>query len=145
MLKRFLEWIGLKEKLHGSEHKPPLFKEGEIWWCYVGENIGIEANGKGERFTRPIFIFKKYDKYSFLGLPLSTKSKTGSWYAPIVFGGQNQIITLMQGRVFDYRRLKEKMGELEEHEADKVRGLYFALHLTLSKNRPPAVSGGSRG
>jgi len=130
MLKRFLEWIGLKERLHNAEHKPPLFKEGEIWWCYFGENVGIEANGKGEKFTRPVFIFRKYDKYSFLGLPLSTKSKTGSWYASIIFGGQNQIVALVQGRVFDYRRLKEKMGELGEHESEKVQTLYFALHAT---------------
>lgn len=62
MIKRFLEWIGLKEKLHNTEYIPPLFKEGEIWWCYVGENVGIEANGKGNQFTRPVLIFKKYDK-----------------------------------------------------------------------------------
>ena len=74
--------------------------------------------------------FRKYDKYSFLGLPLSTKSKTGSWYASIIFGGQNQIVALVQGRVFDYRRLKEKMGELGEHESEKVQTLYFALHAT---------------
>jgi len=44
MIKKFLEWIGLKEKLHNHEHIPPLFREGEIWWCYMGENIGVEVN-----------------------------------------------------------------------------------------------------
>src|SRR3989344_7364268 len=120
IIKRFLEWVGLKEKLHEQKHRPPLFKEGEIWWCYMGENVGIEMNGKGERFTRPIFIFKKYDKYSFLGLPLTTKVKLGSWYVSVIFSGKNQTIVLSQGRVFDYRRFKEKMGELEEHETKKV-------------------------
>ncbi|MDO8620518.1 MAG: type II toxin-antitoxin system PemK/MazF family toxin [bacterium] len=127
-IKRFLEWIGLKEKLHISVHQPPLFKESEIWWCHLGENIGIEANGKGDKFTRPVFVLKKYDRYSFLGLPLTTKLKEGSWYAPIGFAGVKQVIMLSQGRVLDYRRLKEKMGELEEKEATTVKDAYLKLH-----------------
>ena len=59
MLKRFLEWIGLKEKLHTADNKPPLFKEGEIWWSAIGENVGIEVNGKGKPFSRPVYIYKK--------------------------------------------------------------------------------------
>src|SRR3989338_1250468 len=120
-VKRFLEWIGLKEWLDSTEHQPPLFREGEIWWCYLGENVGIEANGKGNKFTRPAFVLTKYDRYSFLGLPLTTKLKRGSWYAPIGFSGVKQVIVLSQGRVFDYRRLKEKMGELDEREAESVK------------------------
>jgi mRNA interferase MazF len=128
MIKRFLEWIGLKETLHKKDYEPPFFKENEIWWCYVGENIGSEINGKSDKFTRPIFIFKKYDKYSFLGLPLSTKNKTGSWYSPIVFAGIAQVVTLSQGRVLDYRRLKGKMGELDTLEVSCVRKAFSALH-----------------
>lgn len=128
MLKRFLEWIGTKEKLHNNEHKPPLFKEGEIWWCHIGENVGVEMNGKGERFTRPVLMFKKYDRYSFLALPLSTKSKTGTWYAIITFGGINQVVNLSQGRTLDYKRLKEKMGQLDESDFSKVQQAYFDLH-----------------
>ena len=26
----------------------PAIKEGEIWWCAMGENIGVEINGKNE-------------------------------------------------------------------------------------------------
>ena len=48
IIKRFFEWIKLKEKLHHKEHKPPLFKEGEMWWSYFGENVGTEMNGKEE-------------------------------------------------------------------------------------------------
>ena len=110
----------------------------------MGENVGIEMNGKGEKFTRPIFVFKKYNKYSFLGLPLTTKVKVGTWYAPVRFGEKDQIAVLAQGRVFDYRRLKEKIGELEEGESKKIRDGYTALHLSY-KNRPLAVSGEGRG
>ena len=115
MIKRFLEWIGLKEKLHNAEYTPPFFKEGEIWWCYMGENVGVEINGKHAQFTRPVLVFKKYDRYSFFGLPLTTKTKTGSWYSPITFGSISQTVVLSQGRTLDYRRFKEKMGELKKN------------------------------
>jgi|GEM_PF-5792299 len=31
MLKKFMIWIGVKEKLHERKSKPPFFKEGEMW------------------------------------------------------------------------------------------------------------------
>ena len=145
MIKRFLEWIGLKEQIHSAENIPPLFKENEIWWCYVGENVGVEVNGKNEQFTRPIFILKKYDKYSFLGLSLTTKNKEGSWFVLITFNGIDQTVVLSQGRVYDYRRFKEKIGELNEKDAQKVREEYLKLHTRSIKNRPPVISDGSRG
>ena len=73
MIKKFLEWIRLKERLHINNYEPPLFKEGEVWWCYIGENIGNEINGKSRKFTRPIFIFKKYDRYTFCLLKIGPR------------------------------------------------------------------------
>lgn len=133
MIKRFLEWIGLKEKLHENKAIPPLFKEGEIWWCYLGENIGNEMNGKNTQFSRPIFVLKKYDKYSFLGLPLTTKLKKGTWYVEINFVGIKQTVVLSQSRTLDYRRFKEKIGELDEGEVGKVRAEYIKLHTFYKK------------
>ena len=127
-IKSFLKWVGLKERLHFQNHVPPLFKENEVWWCYIGENIGIETNGKGEQFTRPILVFKKYDRYSFLGLPLTTKQKKGSWYVGIHFKGTAQNVVLVQGRVFDDRRLKERLGELPDADVQAVRKAYASLH-----------------
>lgn len=134
----------MKEKLHIADHIPPFFKEGEVWWCYIGENIGIESNGKGEQFTRPIFILKKYDKYSFLGLPLTTKQKIGTWYTAIDFYYKAQTVILAQGRVLDYRRFKEKMGQLDETDVQKIKQAYSRLH-AVSSYRPLNVSNEGRG
>ena len=129
MIKKFLEWIRLKEKLHINNYEPPLFKEGEVWWCYIGENVGVEVNGKSKNFTRPVLVFKKYDKYSFLGLPLTTKDKIGTWYTPISFLGILQVAVLSQSRVFDYRRLDKKMGELHIAYMDWIKEDFANLHI----------------
>ncbi|MEK7175591.1 MAG: hypothetical protein AAB693_02185 [Patescibacteria group bacterium] len=78
MLKDFLKWIKIKGKLHDSNHQPPYFKEREIWWCSVGENVGTEMNGKNDYFRRSVLIVKKLDRYSFLAIPLTTNQKKGS-------------------------------------------------------------------
>ena len=99
----------------------------------MGENVGVEVNGKSDKFTRPIFVFKKYDRYSFLGLPLTTKSKIGSWYVSISFNGIKQTVVLSQGRSFDYRRFKEKIGELDESDREKIKKAYADLHISPLK------------
>lgn len=57
MIKRFLEWIQLKQKIYETESAPLYFKEGDMWWCAVGENVGIEINDKGDIFSRPVFVY----------------------------------------------------------------------------------------
>ncbi len=128
MLGRFLEWIGLKEKLHNSKHLPPLFKEGEVWWCAMGENVGIEVNGKGKAFSRPVYIYKKLSRNGFFGIPLSTVSKIGSWYVEISFKEQKIIANLAQCRVMSCLRMYEKMGDLDEVDISKIKDGFLRLY-----------------
>jgi len=39
MFKRFLEWIGLKEKLHRQNYEPPLFKENKILNMFEASSV----------------------------------------------------------------------------------------------------------
>lgn len=56
-VKRFDEWNEVKKNTH-SFGRVPAIKKGEIWWCAMGENVGVEINGKSEVFSRPVLIFK---------------------------------------------------------------------------------------
>jgi len=55
--KRFSEWIERKERIHDVGRLPAI-SEREVWWVAVGENVGIEINGKSGRFSRPVLIYK---------------------------------------------------------------------------------------
>ena len=57
--KDFSGWIVLKEKLHKTRRRPRTVSEGDIWWCTVGENVGVEINGKGHLFARPVLVLTK--------------------------------------------------------------------------------------
>ena len=45
VIKKFLEWSKLKIEIHSSEEINFYFKEREIWWTSIGQNIGSEQNG----------------------------------------------------------------------------------------------------
>lgn len=128
MLKNFLEWIGLKEKLHNAEDISFGFNEGEIWWAALGENIGIEINGKNESFSRPVYVYKKLSKFGFLAIPLSTKSKTGSWYVNFVFQDKEIVANLSQVKVISTKRLYNKLGELEEKDVKRIKDGFLRLY-----------------
>ena len=128
IIKKFLEWIKLKERLHSKEHKPPLFKEGEIWWSYFGENVGTEMNGKGDAFTRPVIILKKYDRFSFLAIPLTTQGKEGTWYFTFTHNKKKQTAVLSQSRIINYKRLKERVGKVDSVDYENTKKAFLGLH-----------------
>ena len=70
--KDFKGWMKLKEKIH-KKGSFRTFREGEIWWCKVGENVGSEICGKGKDFLRPVVVVNKLSKYNFIGVPLTSK------------------------------------------------------------------------
>lgn len=82
MEKDFDGWNTKKKRVEIDARKT-LFREGEIWWCAVGVNVGQESCGKGNLYRRPILIIKKLSRENCIGLPVSTKQKSGSWFVEI--------------------------------------------------------------
>ena len=126
--KHFREWIEVKEKIHNTGRLPDI-KEGQVWWCAMGENVGIEINGKNKVFSRPILVYKKLSKCGFMGIPLTSRSHEGSWYVPFRFKGRQQFAVLAQARVVSVSRLYEKMGTLSKGDFSKVKEGFKTLYL----------------
>ena len=127
-MKRFLQWIVLKEKLHGSAQQPPLVSEGDIWWASVGENVGSEINGKSKLFSRPVIIYKKLAHGFYFTVPTTTQHKTGSWFVPFRQSSQSMMACLHQARAIDYRRLSSKLGTLDDKDFERVRVGFRSLY-----------------
>lgn len=121
------EWFDVKLELSQIQN-PPMFKEREIWWCSVGLNVGYEVFGKKEIFTRPVLIIRKYIKYTFLGFPLTSKRKDISAHYHLDFNNRNGSILLDQARVFDVRRLGQKIGRLSNNESEKISKAFIKFN-----------------
>jgi mRNA-degrading endonuclease toxin of MazEF toxin-antitoxin module len=126
--KDFDGWNELKTRIDAKNHKPPEVSVGQIWWSIFGENIGTEMCGKSAIFTRPVMILHKLSKYRFLVVPLSTKSKVGSWFAPFTFKDKELIADLSQIRVIDYRRLYDMMGTLPSQDIELIQKKFQELY-----------------
>jgi len=127
-IKRFQEWLAIKPTLDQSNSKPPFTKEGQIWWCSIGENIGAEVSGKNDTFTRPVVILKKLSRYQFMVLPCSTKIKEGSWYVPFTHRGRSQVVNLAQARTIDFRGLTTYMGDLDNKDFFDIKKGFSNLY-----------------
>ena len=130
-----LDWWKITIKLHAKEQKS-LFKEGDIWWCSIGLNVGVEIFGKGKYFARPVIIFKKSSANSFLGIPLTTQPKTGAWHIPFVYVEKKQYAVLSQIRTLDSRRLRDKIGALPEVNFEEIRKSFAKIY--TPENSHPA-------
>lgn len=126
-IKSFKEWFNLKISLWNKESKV-VFKQGDIWWCSLGVNLGEEIFGKGLKFTRPILVFRKFTGNSFLGLPLTTQEKHGSWYVEIETKGVRRWALLNQARVLDKKRLTNKISEVDKVDFQKIKDRFLEFY-----------------
>ena len=124
----FCSWCRQKIWLHETDEPSKLFKQGELWWCGVGMNIGDEVFGKGEYFSRPVLVYKKLTHATFLGLPVTTREKTGSWYVEFTLNGMRRWALLNQARVFDSRRLQERIVELSDSDRQTIRNRFVEFY-----------------
>ena len=114
------KWCKLKTALWDKQDKI-IFKQSDIWWCSLGVNLGEEIFGKGEKFTRPVLIFRKFTSNSFLGLPITKNEKQGSWFVEITIHREKRWVMLNQARVLDKKRLTNRIGALDDVDFNNVR------------------------
>jgi mRNA interferase MazF len=116
--KDFTNWINTKVIVNSKKTVPP-FREREIWWCSIGINVGMEIDGKGVGFARPVLIIKKFNKFQFWAIPITSKDKSNNpFYFPINYDNKTYYACLVHLRSFDSKRLRYNTGH-------KVSSLVF--------------------
>ncbi len=138
--KDFDEWNEIKKGINGSLLGTRFFcHERDIWWCSLGVNIGIEADGKNETFERPVLILRVFNKDMIWVLPITSSKKQSAFYHPFVFKGEDQLIMLSQIKTISTKRLKRKVGVLAE--ADFLAVLEKVSLLIKQANENPPNGG----
>ena len=142
--KDFKGWINVKEKIHNAGRVRSI-NVGDIWWYAAGENVKTEIDGKGRRFSRPVVIVKKFGKYSFWGVPLTSQPHEGSWYVQFEFQGKKENAAVHQLRNIDVARLYDKIGQVPNSDLDLIRFRIAELLLENKKMCPNLTAGGMAG
>lgn len=122
MFKDYENWHLIKDQINAFDSEKIFFNEDEIWWCHVGLNVGIEQDGKGEKYMRPVLIFKKFSRKMCWAIPLSTKISKGEFFFPLL-AESNTIRTAIipQLRMIDIRRLRNKIDTISKLEHDLLK------------------------
>ena len=123
-IKDFDKWNNYKKLIEQKEY---IFKfhEGDIWNCYIGENVGYEECGKND-FLRPVLILWKVSNKGFIGIPTSTKDQLiDDWYVKIKYidrdGECSNNLLITQIRFYDAKRLAYCMGKTNKPQLKEVR------------------------
>jgi mRNA interferase MazF len=117
----FIEWTLLKVRIHLSDRK--FFpRKREIWWISLGKNVGVEANGKNEKFERPVLIIKVFNEHSSLVAPISSTIKPVHYLFQFInVSGVPNSINLSQMRMVSSKRFIRKIGEMDLETFEEVR------------------------
>lgn len=120
-------WHSRKTWLNNDKPRV-FFHEREVWWSSIGMNIGFEQDGKGNKFLRPVVIFKKFNNQIFWAVPLTTKSKSGKFYLPVdVADGVPRSAILSQLRLMDSKRLLTKLGFISVQNYQEMKKAFMKL------------------
>jgi mRNA-degrading endonuclease toxin of MazEF toxin-antitoxin module len=120
ILRWFAEWGSLKQCIHFID-TIAFPKKKEIWWVNLGQNIGVEANGKNADFERPVLVIKAFNAEALLVVPISSAvhSDKHLFLFTNQLGKQN-VLNLSQIRTLSNKRFKRKVGEFDSALFDRV-------------------------
>lgn len=122
MNKDYKIWTPIKIKTNKNLARPPKFYAGQVWDCIVGENIGVESDGKNSSFIRPVLIVKRFGASAFLGVPLTSQPKPARpYYFPTFVANRHGFLLFSQLRTWDASRLVRRIDKLKKDSFGIVR------------------------
>jgi mRNA interferase MazF len=140
MKKDYKEWMPKKAEINNKAHRPNRYKRKEIWLASVGENVGVEIDGKGEGFMRPVLILQNHNEFACQIIPLSTTERRGKyWHEFDGHTGKMSVALLSQIKNIDTARLIKKIGWVETETFKAIKNKIGDI-LGLKVSSPPEAS-----
>jgi mRNA interferase MazF len=140
MEKDFDRWNKKKKVLNKADFIDYVH-EREVWWCALGVNVGVEADGKHDNFERPVLVLRKFSRDAVLVVPLTSRVKRNRYYAPFMHGGN------MFAAVISQMRPREHQAPVEEAVPDGQQDFCrypedsAGNDWEMKRNRPPLARG----
>ncbi len=121
-IKQFDLWNIRKQEVH-LRTKSPRLVERQIWWCFLGCNVGSEEDGKHEHFERPVIIFRIFSENTFWAIPLTTKKWPDESRIHYTFecNGIVRAAEIHQMRLLSSRRLDRYIDTVSFQDFQRIR------------------------
>jgi mRNA-degrading endonuclease toxin of MazEF toxin-antitoxin module len=124
----FDAWNIQKQAIHAAA-RWPIFREGQVWWCALGVNVGSEVYGKGPQRTRPVIVLRKLSRESCIVVPVTSVQPTrlSDWYHPMRWAGRDQWAMPHQVRMVSAGRFGSRMVDLPESDFRALKAAFRAF------------------
>lgn len=139
--KDFDKWNSLKKNMNNKDVSIYV-KERQVWWASLGLNVGHEIDGKNSLFERPVLIYKKLSRFTFLVIPISSSFGNEEYYYPFTHNGDTQYIVLNQCKVLDIKRLTRKLSTVDKVIFDGVKNAFtekYGSRLAAASSDPEGL------
>ncbi|MDQ5893562.1 MAG: sulfate adenylyltransferase subunit 1 [Patescibacteria group bacterium] len=70
---------------------------------------------------RPVLVVRKLGRFSFIGVPLTSQLKSGTWYFNLNIKDEKNSIILSQVRHFDYRRMDKILSKIALSDLNSIK------------------------
>lgn len=134
----FDKWNETKKDIHTNKNRIH-FRQGEIWFVHIGQNIGYEIFGKGKEFLRPVIVFRKINNNTFLAIPLTSKLKDDRFHFTIEIKDKQNSAILTQVKTIDSKRLVYKMGNIDKKTFGKLEKEFAEFYGLTPQDRGEAT------
>lgn len=117
--KEFDSWNTLKKRLNNRSQV--YYREGDVWWCHFGVNVGSEQDGVGKEALRPILVLREINKDTLICVPLTARLRHDKDHVAIYFNEEFETVILSQIKVIDTRRLLKFRGRISLYLFGKIK------------------------
>jgi mRNA-degrading endonuclease toxin of MazEF toxin-antitoxin module len=131
---KIIDWCGIKVQLQASNITLFPYRK-EIWWASLGQNIGVEINGKNNRYERPVLVIKVFNSDSLLIAPITSNVNKKVYAFPFTnLDRETNYVRISQMRTISSKRLIRKVGEMSDTEFENI--LEFVIE-SIFKTKAP--------
>ena len=114
------KWNEIKKKIELLE-KDINIKEANVYLLSIGKNIGNESYGKGDIFLRPVLVLKKLGHNYFIGIPMTSKKKVGSYFFEFFYKDKFSYAMFNQVKTINSKRILKYHGKIKQDDFKKLK------------------------
>ncbi|MDB5190320.1 MAG: hypothetical protein JWN49_646 [Parcubacteria group bacterium] len=127
MDKDFDLWNVQKKHIDTSKVRR-FYRTREVWWLWLGVNIGHEQDGTSKNFQRPVLILRAFSRFSCLIVPLTSSQKENPYHIKIgIIEDKEAAVIISQIRLIDTQRLVGKVCDLNSKTFEDVKKAVRAM------------------
>ncbi|MEK7068951.1 MAG: type II toxin-antitoxin system PemK/MazF family toxin [Patescibacteria group bacterium] len=119
-IKEFDVWNKVKQRVN-AEQRGIVIRKGEVRWASLGVNVGMEIDGKGESFLRPVLIVDCIGKGLALVVPITSSGKMLPGYLPFEWKEKTDSLCIHHMKTISTKRILRREAKIPGNTLARIK------------------------